>query len=405
MARPELLAPAGDLERLKVAIRYGADAVYLGGKSFSLRARASNFTLADIAEGVRHAHARGARVYVTTNILPRPGELDGFCDYLAELERIGIDGLICASPGIIQLALQHSSLPVHVSTQQSLTNSEAVNFWYSRGVERVILARELSLEEIRTLRARTGVELEAFVHGGMCASYSGKCTLSNTLAARDANRGGCAHSCRWAYELLGPRLESRFEDAFSLSAKDLQAIQEVPELYSLGIDALKIEGRMKSVHYVATVVNTYRRLIDTLHAGEPLKLKTFLEEIAKAENRPTASGHLRGTPTRDAQLFSRDARRPIQRFAALVRDYDTERGEAVLEQRSPFRVGDTLEVLSPDLPGETITISELRDEAGIPIAVARHPRQRLRLRTDVALKPYDILRKQAPNSIATTRKT
>ncbi|MBE0700897.1 MAG: U32 family peptidase, partial [Acholeplasmataceae bacterium] len=280
----ELLAPAGDLEKLKIALLYGADAVFIGGQSFSLRARASNFDLDDILQATTFAHAQNKKVYVTTNIIPHNEDMAGLVSYLKALESRNVDAIISASPFIIDMALQHTTLEVHLSTQQSATNAETVNFWHEKGIKRIVLARELDKHQIRQLKTKTHADLEVFIHGGMCMSFSGRCSLSNNMTDRDANRGGCAHSCRWNYDLLvdGKRIS---ENSFSMSSKDLEALEQIPHLIDSGIHALKIEGRMKSLHYIATVVSTYRKLIDLYEKTRTISdFEPFLKELQKAEN-------------------------------------------------------------------------------------------------------------------------
>ncbi len=393
MKKPELLAPAGDLEKLKIALLYGADAVYLGGVSFSLRARASNFTVEDIAEGVRFAHSHGKRVYVTTNIFPHPDDLEGFVPYVKKLEEIGVDALICASSGMIGLVRKHTNLNVHVSTQQSVLNHKAVNFWHERGASRTVLARELSLTALEKLARHSESELEVFIHGGMCVSYSGKCTLSNTMSNRDANRGGCAHSCRWNYDLFSGEDKLNRSMPFAMSSKDLQSVRHISKLIDLNIDSLKIEGRMKSVHYIATVVRTYRKLIDDLTEDIDVDIPKYLLEIKKAENRLTSEGFMNGMAGVDEQLYNLRSEQPTQAFVGMVLDYDDDSRTALIEQRNYFEAGDTLEIFTPRFEPVLFKVDSLRDEEGETIDVARHPKQRLIIDAPFEMKPFDILRK------------
>lgn len=268
--KPELLAPAGNLEKLKVAVHYGADAVFIGGKEFGLRSNADNFTFEEMAEGVQFANKYGARIYVTTNIFAHNENMDGLEDYLMGLERAGVSGIIVADPLIIETCRRVApKLEVHLSTQQSLSNWKAVQFWKEEGLERVVLARETGAEEMREMKEKVDIEIEAFIHGAMCIAYSGRCVLSNHMTARDSNRGGCCQSCRWDYDLFkvedGKTETALFDeqdDPFAMSPKDLNLIQSIPQMIELGIDSLKIEGRMKSIHYIATVVSVYRKVID-----------------------------------------------------------------------------------------------------------------------------------------------
>jgi putative protease len=393
MMKPELLAPAGDLERLKVALLYGADAVYIGGTKFSLRSRASNFTLKQIEEAVAFAHARAKKVFVTANIVLHNEDLVGLDEYLSALEAIGIDGVIASSPYVIDRAMKHPLLAIHLSTQQSVTNSALVNFWAGYGVKRVVLARELSLSEIRAIRQKTTTQLEVFIHGGMCASYSGKCSLSNDMTDRDANRGGCAHSCRWNYDLYkGSDLLSKDYD-FQMAAKDLQTVRFIPDLMDCGIASLKIEGRMKSLHYIATVVNAYRQVIDDTAAGTLKGWEYYEAEIARAENRETSFGFLKGDTTPEQQIYRRENEEPSQDFVGIVQDYDALAKIATIAQRNAFRIGDTLELFTPDRGHQIFTLSHLMDEAGIPILSANHAAQTVKIVTPYAMEPYDLLRK------------
>lgn len=308
MKKIELLAPAGDLERLKIAILYGADAVYLGGKQFSLRSRASNFELADIEEGVKFAKQHNAHVHVTVNMLPHEEDLHGLEEYLKALEAIGVTAIICASPHIAMCAKKIApALEVHLSTQHSSTNSAAIAYWKDMGIDRVVLARELSLTDIQKTAKHSALPIEVFIHGGMCISYSGRCVLSNHMTGRDANRGGCAQSCRWKYRLYddhNPLHDER--DLFSMSSKDLMAARYIPELIQANIASLKIEGRMKSAYYIATLIHAYRGLIDEVYSQKGIseeRMEWYCNEISKAENRPTANGFYEGLPKANDHLY------------------------------------------------------------------------------------------------------
>lgn len=393
MKKPELLAPAGDLEKLKIALMYGADAVFIGGKQFSLRARASNFDIETIKQATEFAHQHQKKVYVTTNIIPHEDDLEDLIPYLKALEEASVDAIICASPSIIDIARKHTKLEVHVSTQQSITNAESVNFWHQRGIERVVLARELSLEELRALRNRTDCDLEVFIHGGMCVSYSGKCTLSNTMTDRDANRGGCAHSCRWNYELFEDDSPIVTSIPFSMSSKDLQTVKYISHLIDIGIDSLKIEGRMKSVHYIATVVHTYRKLIDDICDDLDIDLPHYLLEIRKAENRLTSHGFMAGMTTTDEQLYNLRSEQPTQSFIGLVLDYNPNTKIATIEQRNHFETNDLVEIFSPRFSPVSFKVDAIQNEDNDIIDVARHPKQRLRIRVPFPVAPYDMLRK------------
>ena len=393
LKKPELLAPAGDLEKLKVALIYGADAVFIGGKQFSLRARASNFDLPDIEEACKFAHSMNKKVYVTTNILPHNDNLEGLVDYLKALEHIGVDAIICASPVIIDTAKKETNLEIHISTQQSATNYHSVNFWQARGAKRVVLARELNKYELKEIREQTSCDMEVFIHGGMCVSYSGRCTLSNNMTDRDANRGGCAHSCRWNYDLYNGLEKLNKEIPFSMSSKDLQTVRQISDLIDIGVDSLKIEGRMKSIHYIATVVHTYRTLIDDICDDLDINLPKYLLEIRKAENRLTSHGFMEGMTTIDEQLYNIRSENPTQEFIGIVRDYDEESQIALVEQRNHFSLNQAVEVFSPNYEALKFKVDFLQNEEGEDLEVAKHPKQLLKIRIPFPVKPFDMLRK------------
>ncbi|MFW6285154.1 MAG: peptidase U32 family protein [Bacillota bacterium] len=393
MKKPELLAPAGDLEKLKIALLYGADAVFIGGKAFSLRARASNFDLKTIKEAVDFAHERGKKIYVTVNMYPHEEDLKGLQTYLKALEEIGVDAVIVASHAVMRAVKNTTDLEIHISTQQSITNHAAANFLGNKGAERIVLARELSLDEIEALKPKTNLELEVFIHGGMCVSYSGKCTLSNTMTDRDANRGGCAHSCRWHYDLFKEDIKLNQDEPFAMASKDLQTVQHISKLIDIGVDSLKIEGRMKSIHYVATVVNTYRRLIDDITEEIEPDIPRYLLNIKKAENRLTSDGFMRGMTTIEQQLYNLRSEQPTQSFVGIVLDYDKKAHRALIEQRNYFVEGDFLERFSPRRDLLTFAVSNMVNDEGEKIAVARHPKEKIWVDVPFEVAPYDILRK------------
>lgn len=401
--KPELLAPAGDLEKLKVAVLYGADAVYLGGRHFGLRARAGNFSREEMAEGVRFSHSRGVRVYVTVNIFAHNDDLDTLPDYLDSIRSAGIDGVIVSDPGVIDVVSRlHPDLPIHLSTQANTTNWSAARFWEEQGVSRIVLARELSLEEIREIRQRVGVELEIFIHGAMCISYSGRCLLSNYLTGRDANRGDCAQPCRWRYALVeGKRPGEYFpieEDAkgtYILGSRDLCLIEYIPDLVEAGINSFKIEGRMKSVNYVAGVVKAYREALDTYlkdrrnYHFNP----SWLEDISMVSNRRFTTGFLFGNPGLSGQHYEGEIYRRTHTFIGLIRHYDTGTGMALVEQRNRFAVGDRVEIMAPKGEGFTQVVRKMFDEEGNQIEAAPHPQQMVRVPLDRPVPPYSILRR------------
>ena len=386
----ELLAPAGDLEKLKIAYQYGADAVFIGGTEFSLRSRASNFTLDEIQEAADFAHSLNKKLYVTANIIPHEEDMPGLKEYLLELEKIGIDAIIAASPYIIDTALKYTKLEVHLSTQYSSTNSNAVNFWKKKGVKRVVLARELSLDEIKQLRKNTSLDIECFIHGGMCMSYSGRCALSNNMANRDANRGGCAHSCRWNYKIDSVDTEVNF----SLSSKDLMAISEIPNLIEIGVNSLKIEGRMKSLHYVATVVKVYRMAIDEYYKNKCIEnIDKYKTEILKAENRMTHHGYFHGIPDSNGGLYNQRSERPTQSFIGIVLNYDEKTNICTLEQRNYFEPKGLIEFFSPNKENIEFTIEKIYDENMNELDCARHPKQIIKFSLPFKVEPFTFVRK------------
>ncbi|MFC7748483.1 U32 family peptidase [Paenibacillus thermoaerophilus] len=403
--KPELLAPGGSLEKLKFAIHYGADAVYIGGQKYGLRSNADNFSFDEMREAVRFADRYGARVFVAANIYAHEEDLDGVADYLRELESIGIAAIIVADPAIIEICKRVAPrLEIHLSTQQSTMNWQAVRFWKEEGVHRVVLAREASFEQIREIKRRVDVEIEAFVHGAMCSSFSGRCTLSNHFTDRDSNRGGCCQSCRWHYDLFeGDRMAAEdvrmFEegaDPFMMSAKDLGMIHHIPDIVESGIDSLKIEGRMKSIHYVATVVNAYRQAIDAYCENpEGYELKPeWVEEIGKAANRPLNTGFFYDRPGHEDHIFGPEEKTVAFDFAGLVLDYDEASGMATVQQRNHFKPGQTVEFFGPDGTWFRQTLGELRDAEGNVLDAARHPLQEIRLKTDKPVRPFDMMRKE-----------
>lgn len=354
MNKIELLAPAGDLERLKTAILFGADAVFIGGKQFSLRSRASNFDLATIQEAVNFAHQHNSRVHVTVNMIPHQDDLEGLDEYLIALDAIGVDAIIVASVYILKRAKALTkNFEIHISTQYSITNSKTIQFYKKLGADRVVLARENSLSELKLLKEHSSLPLEVFIHGGMCVNYSGRCTLSNYMTLRDANRGGCAQSCRWKYEIFDQKTTISDEKVlFSMSSKDLNAIDVLPDLIKMGIASLKIEGRMKTEYYIATIVSAYRRAIDDLYKGSLTSDAVVLaakRELLNAENRETFSGFYLSQPNRSGHLYGVNGANVNQNFVAKVLNYDATTNLATLEIRNHFSKGDRLEVFGPTL--------------------------------------------------------
>ncbi|ASS98757.1 MULTISPECIES: peptidase U32 family protein [Geobacillus] len=401
--KPELLAPAGNLEKLKIAVHYGADAVFIGGQEYSLRANADNFTIEEIREGVEFANRYGAKVYVTANIYAHNENIPGLDDYLRALEDAGVCGIIVADPLIIETARRVApKLEVHLSTQQSLANWKAVQFWKEEGLERVVLAREVGAEEIRQIKEKVDIEIEAFIHGAMCSAYSGRCVLSNHMTARDSNRGGCCQSCRWDYDLYQlsdgreiPLFE-KGDAPFAMSAKDLNLIRAIPVMIELGVDSLKIEGRMKSIHYVATVVSVYRKVIDA-YCADPdhfMIREEWVRELEKCANRETAPSFFDGFPDYTNHMYGTHSRKTTHEFAGLVLGYDPKTGIATVQQRNHFRPGDEVEFFGPEIENFTQVIEKIWDEDGNELDAARHPLQIVKFKVKRPLFPYNMMRKE-----------
>lgn len=403
--KPEVLAPAGTLEKLKTAIHYGADAVYIGGNAYSLRRRAGNFTYEEMVEGVAFANAHNAKVYVAANMVTHQGDEEGSGDFFRTLRDIGIHAVIVSDPALIEIcAIEAPGLPIHLSTQASVTNYETLNFWKDEGLERVVLAREMSMEEIKEMRRNTDIEIEAFIHGAMCISYSGRCVLSNHMANRDANRGGCSQSCRWKYGLFdmdipeerNSLLGGTPEEAFSMSAVDMTMIRHIPDLVESGIDSLKIEGRMKSIHYVSTVSNVYRQAIDAYCADpDHYEFKQEWEdELWKVAQRELATGFYYGVPTEEEQLFGKRRKIPAYSFVGQVLDYDENTQMATIQQRNNFGVGDEIEVYGPGFTHVYQTVENLWDEEGNAIDRAPNAMMIVKMKVESPVKPQDMLRKR-----------
>lgn len=396
MSKIELLAPAGDLARLKIAVLYGADAVYIGGKKFSLRSRASNFDLESIAEGVKFARAHGARVHVTVNMIPHKEDLMELEEYLKALESVGVTAIIAASPTIAMTAKKVApKLEVHLSTQHSSTNSKVVEFWKSKGIDRVVLARECNLEEIKETTKNSCLPIEAFIHGGMCISYSGRCVLSNHMTNRDANRGGCAQSCRWKYRLFDQDLQINDEkELFSMSSKDMMAANYVKDLIEANVASLKIEGRMKSTYYIATVIRAYRMLIDAIYADtlNDEFMHFILDELNRAENRPTSVGFYEGIPQAKDQLYGINGAGVTQEFIATILDYDKQSQMATILVRNHFTAHCEVEVFGPKYTTK-MHLNDCWDENGEIVEVANKPMQILKTHLPFTVEPQDMIRK------------
>lgn len=398
--KPELLAPAGNLEKLKTAIMYGADAVFVGGKEFSLRSQASNFSLEDIQEGVEFAKKYGAHIHVTCNIILHQDNLEGIKEYLKKLDEIGVSAIIVADPYIMSIASELDlNLEIHVSTQLSTLNLKAIQFYADMGVDRVVLGREVTYDDLKMIMDKTPVDIEYFIHGAMCIHYSGRCMLSNYLSRRDANRGGCSQSCRWYYDLYenGNLVNQENDMPLSMSSKDMSLVSHIGELIELGVDSFKIEGRMKSIHYIATVVSTYRKLIDA-YCENPDAFKqddSYLKELEKAANRALCHGFFYENPTMNEQLFNLRDEHPTQEFVLRVLEYDKENHMAKIEQRNHFKVGETIEIFSPHHDNYIVKVKALYNEDKELVEVANHPMEILYMPIDEDIEVNDMGRKVA----------
>lgn len=405
MKRVELLAPAGDLEKLKFALLYGADAVYIGGEVFGLRAAAKNFSLEQMKEGIEFAHSMGKKVFLTLNIIPHNADIHYLEDYIGSIRDIGLDAVILSDPGTLMFVRQYApELEVHLSTQANNTNYMSANFWHTQGISRVILARELSFKEIAEIRAKTPetLEIEAFVHGAMCISYSGRCLISNYMTHRDANRGACAQPCRWEYNIVEktrpneefPVLETE-DGTFLFNSKDLCMIHAVDKLIESGLDSLKIEGRMKSVYYVANIVRAYREAIDTYYRDPEnfVYNPEWFAEIKKVSHREFTDGFYENKPSEESQLYGSSAYIRSYDFVGVVKSYDAESGMAVIEQRNNFRVGDALEIIGPDYYQSEMVVTSILNEKGESIEVAPHAQQLVQVKMPEPVEPYYILRR------------
>ena len=383
-AKPELLVPAGSLEVLKVAVRYGADAVYIGGESFSLRAKAKNFTIEEMGEGIRFAHEHGVKVYVTANILAHDDDFDEVRDYFAQLKKLSPNAILIADPGIFITEQEVCpEIPVHISTQANNTNSRTFEFWHRMGVKRVVCAREMTLDEIKILRERIpdDMEIECFVHGAMCISYSGRCLLSAYMTGRSANRGECTHPCRWKYAVVEEQRPSEYfpveendRGTFIFNSKDLCMIGHIPELTDAGINSFKIEGRMKTALYVATVARTYRRAIDDFYVSPETyreNLSWYLGEIGKCTYRQFTTGFYFGKPDDNAQIYENSTYVVESVFLGIIEEVTAD-GRIKLTQKNKFSVGDTIEVMKPDGRNIKVKVEEIESEDGVKQESAPH---------------------------------
>lgn len=392
MKRPELLSPAGDLERLKIALLYGADAVYIGGSVFSLRANAINFTEDQIKEAVEFAHSLNKKVYVTVNISLHNKEVEFLKDYLKKLDELKVDAIIASDPAVIQIANENTDLEIHLSTQQSTLNYEAVKFWERNGINRIVLGREASKEEIKGIIENTNVEVETFIHGAMCTSYSGRCVLSNFFTGRDSNRGGCSQICRWNFTLLNENHQVLQGDKdFTLSTKDLSQLRYIPEMIDTGITSFKIEGRMRSIYYVATVVSTYRKVIDDYILNSNNKYNEDYERILNnVANRDSISQFFDGNYSKETQYYNGREEMSNQEFLGIVLDYKD--GYITFEQRNYFKKGDLVEFFGPNKETFQMVIDDILDEDNNLIDVVRHPKQVVKIKVPNKLEKFDMAR-------------
>ena len=406
MRVPELLVPASSLEVLKVAVVFGADAVYIGGEVFGLRAKAKNFTLDEMREGVEFAHAHGVKVYVTANILAHNDDLEGVRRYFEELKNVGPDALIISDPGVFMIAKEVlPDMELHVSTQANNTNYGTYRFWQQQGAKRVVSARELSLKEIREIRGHIpdDLEIETFVHGAMCISYSGRCLLSNYFTGRDANQGACTHPCRWKYAVMEESRPGEYlpvyeneRGTYIFNSKDLCMIEYIPELIDAGIDSFKIEGRMKTALYVATVARTYRRAIDDYLQSPDLyreHMPWYLDQISNCTYRQFTTGFFFGKPSGEAQIYDSNTYVREYTYLGTVGGVN-EAGLYAIEQRNKFSVGETIEVMKPNGENPQVVVRRIVDEDGNDQMSAPHPKQKLWIDLGCPLDTYDILRRK-----------
>lgn len=407
LKKPEVLAPAGTLEKLKFAILYGADAVFIGGEAYGLRSRAGNFGYDEISEGVKFAHERGAKVYVAANMVTHEGDEKGSGEFFRTLRDLGVDAVIVSDIALISICLEEApGLPVHLSTQASATNYETLNFWESEGLERVVLAREVSMQEIREMKKHVNVEIEAFIHGAMCIAYSGRCVLSNHMAKRDANRGGCTQSCRWKYGLFDIEMDGGKNnitegindpdvEPYSMSSVDMSMIEHIPDLCEAGVESLKIEGRMKSIHYVSTVANVYRQAIDS-YCDDPDNYEVkqeWIDELWKIAQRELCSGFYYDIPSQNEQLFGKRRKESEWDFVGEVLSYDKDTKIATIRQRNYFKVGDELEIYGPNLRHFRQELKELWDEDGEIVEEGNKAMYIYKIRVENEVKPNDLIRR------------
>lgn len=395
--KPELLAPAGDLERLKIALMYGADAVYIGGSMFGLRANATNFTIEEIKEATAFAHNLGKKIYVTVNIILHNQEAKQLLSYLKDLESANVDAIIVSDPGVLDLALKETNLEVHLSTQQSTLNSEAAAFWKERGITRIVMARETTKQALIDVKSKVDIELETFIHGAMCASLSGRCVLSNFLTSRDANRGGCSQVCRFEFDLKdNDQKKIMAPKDFTFCTKDLIMLKHITTMIDIGISSFKIEGRMRSIYYIATVVSTYRKVIDEYcNNPENYQYNEEYEKIlSRCANREAIDQFFDTTCNKDYQYYIGRQEVSNQDFLGVIKDYDINTKMATIEQRNYFKKGDTVEIFGPNMETITLTINKIYDEDNNLIDVVRHPLQIVKIKINERINQNNLIRKK-----------
>lgn len=406
MKKVELLAPAGNIEKLKFAINYGADAVYLGGKVFGLRAFAGNFTLNEIDAGVRYAHKRNKKVYLTMNIFPRNEDFKGINTYLSQIQEIGVDALIIADPGIIYYVRENfPDFEIHLSTQANCTNYQSALFWKKQGIKRVVLARELNINEVREIKDKTEMEIENFIHGAMCISYSGRCLLSNYMAGRDSNRGECAQSCRWSYNLVEEKrpgeyypIEEDERGTYIFNSQDLCLFDHLNKLIEAGSDSLKIEGRMKSIYYVSTIVRAYRKLLDNYDdPQEDFDVNYWRNELDKVSHRPYTSGFYFDEMDKESAFTDSSSYIQPYDFTGQVLEYDPINKMAVIEQRNNFKIGDKMEIFGPEGEDFSFIINEIYSENGFPMDVVATPKTIVKIPVPQPVRAMDLMRREAEN--------
>ena len=404
--KPELLAPAGDLEKLKIAVLYGADAVYIGGEAYSLRAKAKNFDIQKMKQGIEFAHAHGVKVYVTANIYAHNADFEGMADYFKEVEKIGADALLVSDLGVFSVAKETApNLEIHVSTQANNTNYKSAQMWYQLGAKRIVVARELSLKEIADIRQNIpeDMEIEAFLHGAMCISYSGRCLLSNYLSGRDANKGACSHPCRWKYHLMEETrpgeympVEENERGTYIYNSKDLCMLEHIPDLIHAGVASLKIEGRMKTPFYVGTVVKAYRMAIDDYFESSEKyqkRIPIYMQEVSKASHREYTTAFYYGKPDGKQQVYTNNSYIREYDFIGMIKEDSDEKNCAIVEQRNKFSVGEEIEVMRAKGAFFSMKIEKIWNEAGEEITTAPHPQEILKVQFTQPVKKFDMMRK------------